>query len=137
MSSIRSAALLLSVVLIMVAGPACNKQGDNGGRAARPGIFSMLHVALQEGFDNDRVLISLNDKSIYDKVGVNTDLRISRADAVEVPMGEGPLRLDVSLPDRDLTGSLVIRGKNTVYVGISVTAELVEFTVSDEPFGYL
>lgn len=69
--------------------------------------------------------------------GVTTDLRISRADAVEVPLGDGPLRLSVSLPDRDISGSVVVQGKSAIYVGVSVTGDLVEFTVSDEPFGYM
>ena len=97
----------------------------------------MLHVALQEGFDNDNVMMRLNDEPIYDSAGVTTDLRISRADAVEVPLGEGRLRLSVSLPDRDLSGSLVIQGTNTIYIGVSVQSDTVEFTVSDRPFGYM
>jgi hypothetical protein len=137
MSFIRTAALALSLVLISVAGAACNKNGDSGTATAPRGNVSVLHVALQEGFDNDRVLISLNDKSIYDKAAVTTDLRIGRADAVEVPLEEGALRLQVSLPDRDLSGSIVIRGKDTVYVGVSMSNGEMQFTVSHEPFGYL
>jgi len=97
----------------------------------------MLHVALQEGFDNDNVMMRLNEEPIYESVGVTTDLRISRADAVDVPLREGRLRLSVSLPDRDLSGSLVIQGTNTIYVGVSVQSDAVEFTVSDRPFGYM
>ena len=97
----------------------------------------MLHVALQEGFDNDNVLMRLNDEPIYESAGVTTDLRVGRADALEVPLKEGRLRLSVSLPDRDLTGSVVIRSTNTVHVGVSVEGDAVEFTVSDQPFGYL
>ena len=97
----------------------------------------MLHVALQEGFDNDNVSIRLNDDPIYESAGVTTDLRISRADAVEVPLTEGRLRLSVSLPDRDLSGSIVVQGTDAVYVGVSVDGNNVEFTVSDKPFGYL
>jgi len=97
----------------------------------------MLHVALQEGFDNDDVLIRLNDEPIYESTGVTTDLRIGRADAVEVPLGDGRLRLSVTLPDRDISGSLVVQGTDTIYVGVSVKVDAVEFTVSDQPFGYL
>ena len=97
----------------------------------------MLHVALQEGFDNDNVLMRLNDDPIYEGAGVTTDLRIGRADAVEVPLREGRLRLSVNLPDRNLSGSVVVQGTDTVYVGVSVEGDAVEFTVSDQPFGYL
>ena len=97
----------------------------------------MLHVALQEGFDNDNVLMRLNDDPIYESAGVTTDLRIGRADAVEVPLSEGRLQLIISLPDRDLSGSVVVQGTDAVYVGVSVEGDAVEFTVSDQPFGYL
>ena len=97
----------------------------------------MLHVALQEGFDNDNVLMRLNDQPVYESAGVTTDLRIGRADAVEVPLGEGRLRLSVTLPDRGISGAVVIQSTNTVFVGVSVEGDAVEFTVSDQPFGYL
>lgn len=97
----------------------------------------MLHVALQEGFDNDNVLMRLNDEPIYESARVTTDLRIGRADAVDVPLGEGRLRLSVFLPDRDLTGSVVIQSKKIVHVGVSVHGDTIEFTVSDRPFGYM
>ena len=135
MSSIRIAVLLLSGTLILAA--ACNRQEDSGGPVASSEKLPMLHVALQEGFSDDTVLVRLNDKPIYENTGVTTDLRISRADAVEVPLGDGPLRLSVSLPDRDISGSVVVQGKSAIYVGVSVTGDLVEFTVSDEPFGYM
>ena len=97
----------------------------------------MLHVDLQEGFDDDSVLVRLNDKPIYENPGVTTDLRISRADAVEVPLGDGQSRISVSLPDRNVSGSIVIQGIGSVFVGVSLTGDTVEFTVSTEPFGYL
>jgi hypothetical protein len=97
----------------------------------------MLHVALQEGFNNDNVTIHLNDEPIYKSAKVTTDLRISRADAIEVPLIDGRQRLSVSLPDRDLSGSLVIQGTSTIHVGVSVQSDTIEFTVSDQPFGYM
>jgi hypothetical protein len=98
---------------------------------------AMLHVALQEGFDHDRIELRLNGASIYERTDVTTDLRIGRADAVEVPMGAGPMRLSVSLPDRDIAGSIEVRGGGATYVGVSLDGEAVQFTVSDQPFGYL
>ena len=97
----------------------------------------MLHVALQEGFENDNVTIRLNDETIYENANVSTDLRISRADAIEVPLQDGRQRLSVSLPDRGLSGSVVVQGTTAVYVGVSILGNAVEFTVSDRPFGYL
>jgi hypothetical protein len=118
--------------LILVSGAACTRQADSLAPAQSLETHAMLHVALQEGFDNDNVVIRLNDEPIYE-----TDLRIGRADAVDVPLMEGRLRLSVSLPDRNMSGSVVVQGTDAVYVGVSVEGDTVEFTVSDQPFGYL
>ena len=98
---------------------------------------AMLHVALQEGFDDDRVELRVNEASIYQRDSVTTDLRIGRADAVEMEMGAGPHRLTVSLPERNISDSIDVRGDAPVYVGVSLVGESVQFTVSDQPFGYL
>ena len=97
----------------------------------------MLQMDFQEGFDDDTVLVRLNDKPIYENSGVTTDLRISRADAIEVPLEDGPMRLSISLPDRKMSGSIVVQGKSSIYVGVSVIGDSVEFIVSSEPFGYM
>jgi hypothetical protein len=123
--------------LILVSGAACTRQADSLAPAQSLETHAMLHVALQEGFDNDNVVIRLNDEPIYESAGVTTDLRIGRADAVDVPLMEGRLRLSVSLPDRNMSGSVVVQGTDAVYVGVSVEGDTVEFTVSDQPFGYL
>lgn len=136
-SSIRTAVLLLSGAVMLVAGVACNPQKDVGGPAASSEILAMLQMDFQEGFDDDTVLVRLNDKPIYENSGVTTDLRISRADAIEVPLEDGPMRLSISLPDRKMSGSIVVQGKSSIYVGVSVIGDSVEFIVSSEPFGYM
>ncbi len=97
----------------------------------------MLHVDLQEGFENDAVLLRLDDRTIYEQTGVSTDMRTNRADAVEVPLVAGSSTLSVSLPDRDIAGSIVLALSDSLHVGISIQEGSVKFTVSDQPFGYL
>jgi hypothetical protein len=41
-----------------------------------------LHIALHDGFRGDRVVIAVDGRVVFDRPGVKTDLRISRADAV-------------------------------------------------------
>ena len=97
----------------------------------------MLHVDLQEGFENDAVLLRLDDRTIYEETGVSTDMRISRADSIEVPLAAGSSTLSVSLPDRDIAGSIVLALSDSLHIGVSIQEGSVKFTVSDQPFGYL
>ena len=97
----------------------------------------MLHVALQEGFSDDTVMIQLNDEPIFERSDVKTDVRIGRADAIDVQLREGRNRLRVTLPERNISGSVIVQSQTAIYVGVSVDQASVEFTVSDEPFGYM
>jgi hypothetical protein len=56
-----------------------------------------LHVKLRDGFKNDTVSITVNEKEVYRKSGVTTDLTISFADAVEVPVEESVVKLGVAV----------------------------------------
>ena len=56
-----------------------------------------LHVALRDGFHNDTVTIKVNGKEVYRKSGITTDLTISFADSVEVPVEGATARLEVTV----------------------------------------
>lgn len=56
-----------------------------------------LHVKLRDGFNNDTVSITVNEKEVYRKSGVTTDLTISFADAVEVLVEESVVKLGVAV----------------------------------------
>ena len=56
-----------------------------------------LHIKLRDGFSDDTVSIKLNGKEIYLKSGIQTDLSISFADAITVPVEESNNRLEVAI----------------------------------------
>ncbi len=56
-----------------------------------------LRVRLGDGFNNDTVSLWVNGEQVFHKSGVTTDLRISRADSVDVPVGTSPVRLEISV----------------------------------------
>ncbi len=43
-----------------------------------------LHIALHDGFQRRHVVIVVDGRTVFDRAGVTTDLRISRADAVDI-----------------------------------------------------
>jgi len=56
-----------------------------------------LHVKLRDGLSNDTVTITVNGKAVYRQSGVSTDLTISLADAVDVPVEDPVVKLEVAI----------------------------------------
>lgn len=91
--------IVVSLTLLM--GSACNLDSDrphflpNSQSESRN--VMQLHVKLRDGFNNDTVSITVNEKEVYRKSGVTTDLTISFADAVEVFVEESVVKLEVAV----------------------------------------
>jgi hypothetical protein len=97
----------------------------------------LLDIALQEGFENDVVAIRLNGKEVYSKPRVSTRRPIGFADSYETDVDGGAIKVTLELPQRPLFASRVLQVTGPTYVGVSVTAEGLQFDLSEEPFGYL
>lgn len=100
--------------------------------------MTLLHVALQEGFNNDTVVVSFDGAEVYRKSGVSTRMQISRADAFESDLPAGRATVKVDVPSRDLSRSIQVDLSRTPYVGVSVTPEgELTHKLQSEPFGYV
>ncbi|HXH04793.1 MAG TPA: hypothetical protein VNN09_15945 [Candidatus Competibacteraceae bacterium] len=99
---------------------------------------SSLHIALQEGFDDDEVIVTLNGASVFHKRGVSTRLQTGYADACEVESAEGDIEISVSLPSRKLSKSIRLPASKRFYIGVSVTpdGQLIH-RIASQPFGYV
>jgi hypothetical protein len=98
--------------------------------------MSTLHIALQDGFTNDTVAISLDGREVYRKDGVKTDLRISRADAIDVETAGGNVTVEVRAKSQ--SGSISLDPNRTPFLAASLDADgRPLFRTSPEPFGYL
>jgi hypothetical protein len=96
----------------------------------------LLDIALQEGFENDLVAIRINGKEVFSKPQVSTRRQLGFADSYETDVGGGAIEVTLELPQRPLSASRVLQVSGPTYVGISVTAEGLQFDLSQEPFGY-
>jgi hypothetical protein len=56
-----------------------------------------LHIALRNGFGGHEVAIGVNGSVVYSARNVTTDLRISRADSLDVDVTRPRVRLDVTV----------------------------------------
>jgi hypothetical protein len=95
----------------------------------------LLHVALQEGFGGEPVVVSLNDRELFRKDDVRTRTQIGRADSFELTVPNGDARIDVTA--RGTTTPIPLSLSADLYIGVSVTPEgTIVHKQSTEPFGY-
>jgi len=97
--------------------------------------MATLNIALEEGFDNDRVVVNVNGKS-FERRGVTTKLQIGLAEQFETHAADGTVTIGVELPDRSIKGNYKLDAMDTVYAGISVEGQNVRFRHSSQLFGY-
>lgn len=97
--------------------------------------MSTLHIALQDGFAGDEVAIRVDGREVYRKPGVRTDLRISRADGLDVEAGP---RARVEVEARGLTAAADVEPQATPHLSISLDRDgRPQMRTSAEPFAYL
>jgi len=82
-----------------------------------------LRVRLGDGFKDDTVSVRVNGEQVYRKSGVTTDLRLSRAESVDLESDARTVRLevavdggpsaatDIQLPDTPFVEANVVDGR--------------------------
>ena len=102
----------------------------------RNGQVANLHIALQDGFDDDTVEVRIDGRTVYRRVGVTTLTQISRADAFDVEV-DGPANVEISLPGRNVSTVVSVPERPAgTYLGVSVLRDALVHRLSEEPFGY-
>ena len=96
---------------------------------------SSARVDLREGFQDDDVVLRIDGEEVYRRSGVTTLPQIGRADGVDVPVGEGPVTVEIDLPRRGVSGSFSVEAAG-MHIGISVSGDAIDHEVSSTPFRY-
>ena len=96
----------------------------------------MLTLALQDGFENDSVVVSVDGEVVIENAAVRTDERIGLAYAVDVPLPDRAVVIDVQVPSQSLHVSHELSPATTTSVGISLLDGQIVFRSSPTPFGY-
>lgn len=97
----------------------------------------VLHIALQDGFDDEPVIVRVGGAEVLRREDVRTDPRIGVAYAFDVPMPQGGATVDVELPRRGVLGSTRLESGAASHLGVSVRNGAVHFRASPAPFGYV
>jgi hypothetical protein len=96
----------------------------------------VLHIDIQEGFDQDAVIILVNDQSVFHKESVSTRMQIGLADRVQTEVPLGAVTVKVSLPRKRLSTSIPVNIDGETYMGISVEENSITCQINTSPFRY-
>jgi hypothetical protein len=100
--------------------------------------MSLLHIALQDGFLNDEVVIKVNDQGVFHQFQVKTRFQLGLATSFEINVPEGLINMNVILPQKNLEQTTVLEISAPAYLGISLTADgNISFHLSNDRFRYL
>lgn len=97
--------------------------------------MSSLFIDLQDGFSHDTVIVKVNDREVFHKDNVKTDYALGRADSVEISIHQDQVVV-VDVPSRHLSDTLALESTHTIYLGISIIEDRIDFRISDKRFLY-
>lgn len=90
-----------------------------------------LHVKLRDGFRHNTVTIRVNGEEVYRRSDLTTDLTISVADVVEIPVEESRIQLQVAVEGGPAT-TKDLHVRETPYVEIRIIDGSMELRASAE-----
>ena len=96
-----------------------------------------LKLSLEEGFDNDHVVVTADGRALADEKGVTTRYQISLARLLDLALAGGEGELVVSLPERGLEARLPLSGEPPTHLRVSVARDGGGLELSTEaPIGF-
>lgn len=95
-----------------------------------------LGIDLQDGFDGDEVIVTVNGSELLHQMGVSTKGILGLADSSELEVEDGPLTVEIEIPNRGIAERLNLDGTSIAYLGVSVADDKLRTFVAREPFGY-
>ena len=98
--------------------------------------MATLTIDLQEGFEGDQVVITIDDREVFNKPGVKTRYQIGLAERVRLDVAPGSRRLRVALPGRSLQQELQVDAAATPVLAVSLAGDRIDVGPLKVP-GYL
>lgn len=99
--------------------------------------MDVLELALQNGFDNFEVEVSVDGKVVLRRQGVKTRYQVGLAETCTLNIEAGTHDVLVNLVDHDVQACISIDPDNTPYLGLNYDEGQLVFTPSATPFHYL
>ncbi len=96
----------------------------------------LLVIDFQEGFSEDNISVRIDEQEVLYKTDLNTDYSIGLADSFQIQVHKGLVKIDVIVPSRQLSNSIIISVSKTFYLGVSIIDHKINFISSDKMFIY-
>ena len=103
----------------------------------KPSEATVLHIALQDGFGGDLVVIRVDGAEVLRQADVRTDPRISLAYAFDAPTDGDRVAVEIALPEQNVAESIEVDLSQATHLGVSYRDGAIRFNVSKQPFGYV
>lgn len=101
-------------------------------------MMHTLHIELQEGFQDETVVILVNGSEILHQDHVKTRTQIGFAAASTATVAAGKAALDVVMPAADVRAPFEADIQADTWIGVSLDgARALHFKTSLAPFGYV
>ena len=99
--------------------------------------MAVLHIALEEGFSDDQVAVSVDDGEVLRREGVSTRMQLGLADSADATVEPG--RHVVTVSARGASQTIDVEVEDEVFLGISLSrsGDAIEHRLSGQPFGYV
>lgn len=109
-----------------------------GGRSQALVALASLHVALEEGFDGEEVVVLVDGREVFSCAAVRTRLQIGLAKSFDVEVAPGRHAVECRLTTRGRTVARRVEVAGATWVGVSLARDGdARWRVSSEPFGYV
>ncbi len=99
--------------------------------------MAVLSIHLQEGFADDTAVVRLNGVESGRWTHLSTKRLLGYAEVIDLPKPAGQdIQLELSLPNRGLTGRALVPAAGDSFVAVNVTDRRLQIAVRDRPFSY-
>lgn len=98
--------------------------------------MGVLAIALEAGFDDDHVIVRVDDRVVLDEEGVTTRYQIGLARMLEAPVTAGSVQVAVQVPERELAGETTVDVDETRSLRVWIENAEVVFHASGAPLFY-
>lgn len=98
--------------------------------------MARLGIHLQDGFNGDVIVVKVNGEERLYREGVRTKRVLGLAEHVELDVEDGPLSVEVSVPNRGLEKCVELEASGEAHVGVSLSGDEIRVISRKTRFGY-
>jgi len=96
----------------------------------------VLTIDLQDGYDDDAVVILVDGEEKYRNSSLKTDYAIGLTVSIQIRLPEGTVKLTINIPTHKLHADKRLDVDADIFVGVNIVNGAISFRVSKERFEY-